>query len=69
MIRGNVVSFESQRKCGACGLQWNRLFDVFVNGRGWVKRCGKCADDRPAGPPTAYCGPYPIPSEAKGVEA
>jgi hypothetical protein len=69
MIRGNVVALNPARKCQGCGLHWNRLFDAFVNGRGWVKRCGKCADDRPSGAPTAYTGPYPIPSISSGVEA
>jgi hypothetical protein len=69
MIRGNVIALEPQRKCESCGLHWNRLFDVFVNGRGWVKRCGKCADGRPAGAPTAYTGPYLIRTNGSGVEA
>lgn len=69
MIRGNVIAFDAERKCQCCGLRWNRLFDVFVNGRGWVKRCGKCADDRPQGLPSAYTGPYPIPGGTSGVQA
>lgn len=69
MIGGNVIALDPQRKCQCCGLHWNRLFDVFINGTGWVKRCGKCVDDRLEGAPRAYTGPYPIPSAVSGVEA
>lgn len=69
MIRGNVITFDAQPKCNCCGLRLNRLFDVFDNSRGWVKRCGKCVAGRREGPPRAYTGPYPIPSGTSEVGA
>lgn len=50
----------NQPLCQKCGMGWNRLFDVFVNRIGWVKRCGDCAQSPRVGPSGPYRGPYPI---------
>jgi hypothetical protein len=47
------------KRCDCCGLPWSKLFDAFVNGKGWQQVCAGCLDpDR--GPPCAYTGPYPV---------
>lgn len=66
---GEVITFShsGRTRCQRCKGGWNRLFDVFVNGLGWVRRCGACADPRetnPPAPPRGYTGPYPIRSDA-----
>lgn len=31
------------KRCDGCGTAWRTLFDVFVNGLGWQRRCAGCA--------------------------
>lgn len=47
-------------RCDSCGLRWRTLFDVFVNGLGWKRHCGGCADPVDHGGPRPYLGTYPI---------
>lgn len=46
--------------CEGCGIHYNRLFDAFVNDKGWQRLCGGCSEPPQSGPPRAYTGPYPI---------
>lgn len=48
------------KRCEGCGTAWRTMFDVFVNGLGWQRRCAGCANPPDRGPPRAYTGPYPI---------
>lgn len=45
--------------CDGCGGHYNRLFDAFMNERGFVRLCAGCVAPQ-RGPTRAYTGPYPI---------